>query len=603
MCGIIAITSNKNCFSSIFSGLKSLEYRGYDSSGIAFVNNSKLSQIKSVGKIDSLKKKYNKKNISKTIIGHTRWATHGKPSQKNAHPFIKDNCALVHNGIIENFKELTKLYSINKKSLISETDSEVIASIFNKILKKLKDPINSLKELSKNIEGTYAFAIIIKNSNSVYAICKGSPLLIGTGKDFCSLSSDILGLPESTKKVIFLEDNDITEINDKQYFIYNKNKKVVRKKYDYTNKNNFSKKDKFNYFMEKEIHHQPTSIKNTILNFANKNSKEVFLPNSLMNFNKIKNIHFSACGTAYHACLIAKYWLEDLSEISTSIEIASEYRYRKLKHNKNSIGIVVSQSGETMDTLESLKKYKENNIFTACIVNVINSTIARKSDFVLPTLAGPEIGVASTKAFTSQLIVLALLSLHIKNQKKITFFNDKKIFNFLFEISKLLKNILENVDKIKKIVPKLKKAKSIFYIGRGTMYPLALEGALKLKEITYKHCEGYAGGELKHGPLALIEKNIPVIVLAPFNKNFRKLLSNIQEIKARGGKIILITDKKGLKEAKNEIDYFIIMPESNLITAPIIYALPIQLIAFYLGVLLGTNVDQPRNLAKSVTVE
>ena len=355
--------------------------------------------------------------------------------------------------------------------------------------------------------------------------------------------------------------------------------------------------------MQKEIYHQPISIEDTVLNFTNRKQEHILLPNCEINFNNVPSLHFAACGTAYHACMIAKYWFEQFAQIPTSIDIGSEYRYRKDTLNKNSIGIVVSQSGETMDTLECLKKFKQNGIYTAAVVNALNSSIARESDYILPCLAGPEIGVASTKAFTSQLIVLALFAQYIQQQKEISVLGTKKIFHSLFDLSKLLQKVLINSFYIEKVAATLKEAKSIFYIGRGTMYPLALEGALKLKEITYKHCEGYAAGELKHGPLALIEKDIPVIALAPFDSNFSKLLSNIQEIKAREGRIIMITDIKGSNKAKKYCDEMIIVPETNVITAPIAYSLPIQMIAYYLAALLGTDIDQPRNLAKSVTVE
>ena len=356
--------------------------------------------------------------------------------------------------------------------------------------------------------------------------------------------------------------------------------------------------------MLKEIFHQPVSIEDTILNFADKKTNKIFLPKNEINFNKIKNIILVACGTAYHSCWVAKYWLEEITNISVTIDIGSEFRYRKNFIAKNSLGVVVSQSGETMDTLESLKKLKKYNIITACIVNVLNSSIARLSDYILPTLAGPEIGVASTKAFTSQLAVLVLLSLHINSQRKFLKKNiDKNDFNSLFNIHKQVKSILLNTKNIKKISESLNKSKSIFFIGRGIMYPLALEGALKLKEITYKHCEGYAAGELKHGPLALIEKNIPVIALAPYDRNFDKIMSNIQEIKARGGRIILITDSLGAKKAKKHCNQIILMPKTNFLSSPIIYSIPIQLIAFFLAVKLKRDVDKPRNLAKSVTVE
>jgi len=355
--------------------------------------------------------------------------------------------------------------------------------------------------------------------------------------------------------------------------------------------------------MQKEIYHQPISIEDTVLNFSDRKTGQVLLPKCDIDFNCVPSLHFAACGTAYHACMIAKYWFEQFANIPTSIDIGSEYRYRKDVLNKDSIGVVVSQSGETMDTLECLKKFKQKGLYTTSVINVLTSTIARESDYILPTLAGPEIGVASTKAFTSQLIVLALFAQFIQQQRNILVPGSKKIFDSLFDLSKLLQDVLANSKTIKAIATTLKDAKSIFYIGRGTMYPLALEGALKLKEITYKHCEGYAAGELKHGPLALIEKDIPVIALAPFDDNFSKLLSNIQEIKARDGKIIMITDDKGANKAKKYCDELIIMPDTNVITSAIIYSLPIQMIAYYLGVLLGTDIDQPRNLAKSVTVE
>ncbi len=602
MCGIVGIVSKKNCIKEIISGLKALEYRGYDSSGLAFFKNNKLTCEKSIGKISNLIKKIkNKKIKTNTAIAHTRWATHGKPNNLNAHPFIKDNCAIVHNGIIENYDELIKLYSLNKKNIISDTDTEIIAELYNQLLNNSNNPLEELIKILKKIKGTYAFAFLVSKKNSILAARKGSPLVLGLGDSFNSISSDVLGLPGNTKEIIFLEENDIAEITDSNIKIYNnRGKEVSRKKQKYINKNTFTTKDKYNHFMQKEIFYQPISIEDTLLNFTDKKSSSILLPKSNVNLNKISNLYFVACGTAYHACMIAKYWMDNFTSINSIIDIGSEYRYRKDFLNKDSIGIVISQSGETMDTLECLKKFKENNLYTVSIINVINSSISRLSDYVLPTLAGPEIGVASTKAFTAQLSVLALLTLHIQ-QKKDKNYNE--ILASLFKLKKSLDKILEDTKAIKSVARSLKNAKSIFYVGRGVMYPLALEGALKLKEITYKHCEGYAAGELKHGPLALIEKNIPVIVLAPYDKNFSKLLSNIQEIKARDGKIIAITDKVGQNKIKKYSDKIIILPESNIITSPIIYSLPIQLIAYYLAVLLKKDIDQPRNLAKSVTVE
>ena len=606
MCGIVGIISNKSCVNEVIKGLKALEYRGYDSAGIATINENKIKEKKSVGRIADLEKKFKKNDFrGNVVIGHTRWATHGKPSLKNSHPFVKPACALVHNGIIENFEEIKKLFNLNNKNIKSDTDSEVIAEVFNKLIQNNKNIIKIIINISKKIKGTYSFAFLVKEKYAIYGVRKGSPLVLGIGDNFNAISSDVLGLPNNTKEIIFLDENDIFEITEKNFIIFNsKGIKVNRVSHPYVSKKDFNTKGKFSHFMQKEIFHQPVSIEDTILNFADKKTNSIFLPKNNINFNKISNIILVACGTAYHSCMVAKYWIEEITNLPVTIDIGSEFRYRENYIDKNSLGLVISQSGETMDTLESLKKFKKYNITTVSIVNVMNSTIARLSDYILPTLAGPEIGVASTKAFTAQLAVLLLLSLHIKNQKKFIKKNKyKNDFKSIFNIHKQALSILSNTLNIKKISESLSTSKSIIFIGRGIMYPLALEGALKLKEITYKHCEGYAAGELKHGPLALIEKNIPVIALAPFDKNFNKIMSNVQEVKARGGHIILITDSLGLKKAKIYCDQIILMPKSNFLSAPIIYSLPIQLISYYLAVKLRRDVDKPRNLAKSVTVE
>ena len=605
MCGIIGIASSSDSVPLLLSGLSELEYRGYDSSGIACDINNKLVHKKSLGKISKLKEKLKKNKLrGNTAIAHTRWATHGAPSLRNAHPFVKDRCALVHNGIIENYDDLIKIFSVNRSNIQSDTDTEIIAEIYNNLLLKYCDPIKTLITIMKKIKGTFAFALLIKGSNSIYASRRGSPLMIGLSKEYNMISSDVLGLPDDISEVIFLEENDIVEISNKSFSIFDINgKKIKRKIHAHTNKKKLLNKGKYTHFMLKEINHQPSSIQELIVNFIDKKNKKILLPNCKINFNNVSSLHFAACGTAYNACMVAKYWFDQFTNIPSSIDIGSEYRYRKDKLNKNSIGIVVSQSGETMDTLECLKKFKKKHLYTAGVVNTLSSTIARECDYILPCLSGPEIGVASTKAFTSQLVVLALFSQYIQQQQNINLAENNIILNSLLNLSKKLQEVLDNFSSIKSVAITLKNAKSIFYIGRGTMYPLALEGALKLKEITYKHCEGYAAGELKHGPLALIEKNIPVIALAPFDDNFFKLLSNIQEVKARGGKIIMITDKEGAKKAKKYCDEMIILPKTNIITAPILYSLPVQLIAYYLASKLGTDIDQPRNLAKSVTVE
>ena len=405
MCGIVGIISEKNTIPSVLKGLKSLEYRGYDSAGIGFKNNNKLNEFKSLGKISNLEKKYKKKLYKSFIsIGHTRWATHGKPSKLNAHPFLKDECCLVHNGIIENYKELLTKYKIKKNLLKSETDSEVIAEIINKLIKENIDIKKICLKLIKEIKGTFSFAIIIKEKNCIFAFKKGSPLLIGINENEMSLSSDILGLPENCKRIIYLEDFDFIKITSNKYEIMNNGKIIKRKMHKYIPHSGLSNKGKFKHYMLKEIFDQPKAINDSLLNFLNFEKKSINLPKFDIDFNKITKIHLTACGTAYHACMIAKYWLEEFTNISTSVDISSEYRYRKCTLDKNSLGIVVSQSGETMDTLESLRKYASKNIETVSIVNVLESTIARKSNYVIPTIAGPENWCCFNKSFYNTII-------------------------------------------------------------------------------------------------------------------------------------------------------------------------------------------------------
>ena len=605
MCGIIGIVNKSSCIKEIINGLSKLEYRGYDSSGIATINNNRNQYRKTKGKLDNLKKTIKLNPIDGTIgIGHTRWATHGQPSNVNAHPFVKKNCALVHNGIIENFADIKKTLSNQRINYQSETDTEVIAELMNYLIEDKASPLEATTEVAKRIEGNYAIAFLVKNSKNLFVTRRGSPLLIGISKSLNCVASDSLALPNNVDGAIYMEEGDTAEVGIDQINIYDHKLKLKKRKtHKHISLQSHTSKDNYKHFMIKEIHYQPRSIEETLLNFAKKNEEETYLPKFKVEENKIKKLSLIACGTAFHACMISKYWFEKISKINTDVEIASEYRYRDVISNGKTLGILVSQSGETMDTLKCLQKMKEKKISTLSIINVIGSSIARESDYILPTLAGPEIGVASTKAFTSQLIVLALLSLHLTQKKKLFNLELKKISNSLFSLSKNIEKILKDKKIYSDIAKGLTKSKSIFYIGRGTMYPLALEGALKLKEITYKHCEGYAAGELKHGPLALIEKNVPVIVLAPYDKYFEKTMSNIQEIKARGGEIILITDKQGQKKSLNIANKLVCLPISNFLTAPILYSIPVQLIAYYLAISLGTDVDQPRNLAKSVTVE
>ena len=605
MCGIIGIVDKKNCINDLISSLSRLEYIGYDSAGIATLNKNKFVLNKSKGKLSNLRLKIKQKKIMGNIgIGHTRWATHGKPSNDNAHPFLKKNCAIVHNGIIENYSDIKKSLANHKTNYQSSTDTEVVAELMNYLIEEGASPLESMKEITSRIEGNYALVFLVKSSNNLYFSRKGSPLVVGISKTFKCVASDTLALPNKVDNIIYLEEGDIGEIGLDRANIFDRSFNLKENQiHKHSSMQEHTTKRNFKHFMIKEIHYQSKSIDDTLLNFAKKNDEKIYLPQFKFDTKKIDNLSLVACGTAFHACMVSKYWFEEISKINTMVEIASEYRYRENSINKKTLGILVSQSGETMDTIKCLEKMKKQKIHTASIVNVLGSSLSRNSDYIFPTIAGPEIGVASTKAFTAQLTVLALLSLHIAQKKSVIDNKLKKITNEMFKISKNVNSIMKDKKIYMEIAKDLLDSKSIFYVGRGTMYPLALEGALKLKEITYKHCEGYAAGELKHGPLALIEDSVPVIVLAPFDKYFKKTMSNIQEIKARGGEIILITDSEGSKNSENLADKLICLPKSNFITAPIIYSIPVQLIAYYLATLLGTDVDQPRNLAKSVTVE
>ena len=605
MCGIIGIVNKKNCINDLISSLSRLEYRGYDSAGIATLNNDKFILNKSKGKLSNLKFKIKQKKIMGNIgIGHTRWATHGKPSNDNAHPFLKKNCAIVHNGIIENYSDIKKSLANHKTNYQSSTDTEVVAELMNYLIDEGASPLESMKEITSRIEGNYALVFLVKSNNNLYFSRKGSPLVVGLSKTFKCVASDTLALPNKVDKIIYLEEGDIGEIGLDRANIFDRSFNLKENQiHNHSSMQEHTTKRNFKHFMIKEIHYQSKSIDDTLLNFAKKNDEKIYLPQFKFDTKKIDNLSLVACGTAFHACMVSKYWFEEISKINTMVEIASEYRYRENSISKKTLGILVSQSGETMDTIKCLEKMKKEKIHTASIVNVLGSSLTRNSDYIFPTIAGPEIGVASTKAFTAQLTVLALLSLHIAQKKNLIDNKLKKITNEMFTISKNVNSIIKDKKIYMDVAKGLSDSKSIFYVGRGAMYPLALEGALKLKEITYKHCEGYAAGELKHGPLALIEDLVPVIVLAPFDKYFKKTMSNIQEIKARGGEIILITDSEGSKKSENLADKLICLPKSNFITAPILYSIPVQLIAYYLATLLGTDVDQPRNLAKSVTVE
>lgn len=605
MCGIFGIHSKRPVKDMILKGLKKLEYRGYDSSGISILDDEKILTIRSEGKLANLQSKLKEKKIKGTIgIGHTRWATHGVPSTKNAHPHNSSNVSIVHNGIIENYSELKKYLNKKDYKFKSETDSEVIAHLIDHNLKK-NTPELALKNTLDKLEGAFSIAILFKSLNLLVGAKKGSPLAIGISDSSIFLGSDSLALSPFTQKIIYLDEGDSVFIDDTKFKIYNSEFKKVNRKITTTSIGDSNLgKGNFNHFMQKEIYEQPNVISNSLSRFLNPIKKKISIPSLKINWKKIKKIDLIACGTSYFACQTATYWFENYLGISSTAHFASEYRYKKNLQTQNCLSIFISQSGETADTLAALRYAKKNKNIILSLVNNKESSIARESDFVLTIAAGPEIGVASTKAFTAQLSILSCLCLLIGSSTKSIEDNlEKKIIESLIEIPSNMSNVLNLTEKIKKLCKNIFKAKSVLYLGRGSCFPIAMEGALKLKEISYIHAEGYASGEMKHGPIALVDKNLPIVFIAPKNKLFEKNISNMKEVLARGGKVILITDANGQKSIDDENVKKIIIPVVDEFVQPILITLPIQLLAYYTAVLKGTDVDQPRNLAKSVTVE
>ena len=605
MCGIFGVFSDENVLYNIINGLKKLEYRGYDSSGVAILKNKKIYTTRAKGKLSKLIAKLNQKNISGNIgIGHTRWATHGVPSTTNAHPHTTNEVSIVHNGIIENYSSLkTKL--ITQGSIFkSETDSEVISHLLTKQLKK-ETPIEAVQKTLKLLEGAFAIAILFKNSNLLVGSRKGSPLALGIKNKSLYLGSDSVALSPFAKQISYLEEGDTVFIENGSYQIFNE--KFQRVKRDIKILGHSSKnigKGNFKHFMQKEIFEQPHVIGDTMSRFLDPIKKKISISNLNIEWNKVSHINLIACGTSYYACQVASYWFEKFTNIRTTAHFASEFRYRKYLYQKNILSIFISQSGETADTLAALKYAKMHKSKILSIVNVDESSIARESDFVLPIAAGPEIGVASTKAFTAQLTILSCLCLLISKKKKIISPKDEsKMTNAILEIPSSLSTVLDLSPEIKKISKTIVNSKSSLFLSRGSCFPIAMEGALKLKEISYIHAEGYASGEMKHGPIALVDDKVPVIIISPKNNVFEKNISNMEEILARGGKVILITDENGNKLLSNKKIKKIVLPNFDDYIQPILFTIPVQLLAYHVAVIKGTDVDQPRNLAKSVTVE
>jgi glutamine---fructose-6-phosphate transaminase (isomerizing) len=608
MCGIVGILGTGPVADQLVDSLKRLEYRGYDSAGVATLEGASIERRRAEGKLKNLEARLKASPLEgHSGIGHTRWATHGKPTENNAHPHATARVAVVHNGIIENFRELREALEEKGTVFSTETDTEIVLHLVDGYLGRGFKPGEAVKATLPQLRGTFALGFIFAGEDDLMIGARnGPPLAIGYGKGEMYLGSDAFALGPFTDTISYLEDGDWVVLTHNSATIYDKNNAVVHRdavKHSATT----SLVDKANYrhFMAKEIHEQPEVVGHTMARYVDLATERVALPSRLpFDFREIQRISITACGTASYAGYVAKYWFERLARLPVEVDVASEFRYREPPMRKGDLAIFISQSGETADTLAALRYAKEQGQHTLSVVNVPTSTIARESETVLPTLAGPEIGVASTKAFTCQLMVLAAMAVAAgKARGELSDADEATLVRGLVEIPRLMAAALRTEPQIEKLARDIAKCQDVLYLGRGTSYPLALEGALKLKEISYIHAEGYAAGELKHGPIALIDENMPVVVIAPHDRVFEKTVSNMQEVAARGGNIILMTDAKGAKEATIESLVTIVLPDMAATFTPMVYAIPVQLLAYHTAVVMGTDVDQPRNLAKSVTVE
>jgi glucosamine--fructose-6-phosphate aminotransferase (isomerizing) len=608
MCGIVGILGTKPVAEPIVEALKRLEYRGYDSAGVATLERGTLTRRRAVGKLRALESRLEREPLAGLSgIGHTRWATHGRPTENNAHPHATERVAVVHNGIIENFRELRERLSDHGVEFSSETDTEVVAHLVSLELSRGKTPVEAVKASLAQLRGAFALAFLFSGEDDLMiGARKGSPLAIGYGDGEMYLGSDAIALAPFTDTVSYLDDGDWAVLTRDGVQVYDVQNAPVERPVIKSNASAMLvDKGNHKHFMAKEIHEQPEVVGHTLAHYIDMVDERIVLPGDLpFDWKALKRVSISACGTAYYAGLVAKYWFERFAKLPVEIDIASEFRYREAPLEKGDLMIVVSQSGETADTLATLRYAKEQNQHVLSVVNVTTSTIARESDVVMRTLAGPEIGVASTKAFTCQLSVLCCLAIAAGVARgELSRADEQRLVHALIEVPRLMAQALVHEDEIERIAHELSKARDVLYLGRGTSFPIALEGALKLKEISYIHAEGYAAGELKHGPIALIDETMPVIVIAPFDRVFEKTVSNMQEVAARGGRIILVTDPKGAKEAAVGSLETIVLPEMAATVTPLVYAIPVQLLAYYTAAAIGTDVDQPRNLAKSVTVE
>ena len=610
MCGIIGIIGNKeegNVAARIVEGLKRLEYRGYDSAGIATLVNGHIDRRRAEGKLFNLAQNLIDEPLAGDVgIGHTRWATHGVPNEINAHPHATSNVALVHNGIIENFKELKAELLDRGANFVSETDTEVVVHLISQHLNDGLDPVAAAHTTLQRLEGAFALAVIFSGEHDLMVGARrGSPLVIGFGNGEVFLGSDAIALAPWTNRICYLDEGDWVVLHRDGAEIYDAAGAVVQReiKLAAASLGDISKGN-YRHYMLKEIYEQPAVIGDTIHSFFNPGERSIQLPELPFNFTDVPKLSIIACGTSSYAAMVAKYWIEGMARIPVEIDVASEFRYRNAPLPEGGVSIFLSQSGETMDTLEALKLCKQQGQRILSIVNVPDSSIARESEVVLQTLAGPEIGVASTKAFTTQLVVLACLAITAAKQcGKLDAQAEAILSQAITEVPSRAVEVLHHDDRIQELAQDLFKARDALYLGRGTSFPIAMEGALKLKEISYIHAEGYPAGEMKHGPIALIDEQVPVIVVAPKDQWFDKVASNMQEVAARGGKVVLISDAEGVAQAGDVAWASIRLPTVHPFVAPILYSIPVQLLAYHIAVLKGTDVDQPRNLAKSVTVE
>ncbi|HQX28077.1 MAG TPA: glutamine--fructose-6-phosphate transaminase (isomerizing) [Alphaproteobacteria bacterium] len=608
MCGIIGILGEKQAAPLLVEGLRRLEYRGYDSSGIATLDKNGITRLRAEGKLVNLDKKLKTSPLAGTVgIGHTRWATHGLPNEKNAHPHASEHVAVVHNGIIENYAELKEELEQSQARFETDTDTEVIVHLVTHYMKQGMQPQEAANTAFGRLKGAFAVVMIFAGEHDLMiGTRQGTPLAVGYGDGEMFVASDSYALAPLTKKICFLEDGDRVKVTRAGATVYVNDNEIVKREIRITAQSGASTgKGEYPHFMLKEIYEQPAVIGDTLNSFINPATGRVNIPDDILAaIVAAPRVTLVACGTAYYACMVAKYWFERVARIPCEIDVASEFRYREAPLPENGLAIFVSQSGETLDTLEALRYCKRQKQKILSIVNTIESTIERESDMVLHTLAGPEIGVASTKAFSTQITTLACMAFAAAREKKaIDVATLKEIGEELRRVPTIAAEILQHDKDIENIAKKIVDARDMLYLGRGGMYPLALEGALKMKEISYIHAEGYAAGEMKHGPIALIDANVPVVALAPSDALFEKTASNIQETIARGGKVLLISDEKGTKALKTQASWTITLGDIHPFIAPILYAIPIQLLAYHVAVAKGTDVDQPRNLAKSVTVE